>query len=241
MAELRCVHNMKDGEEELYDYYYEPDRHGEPDFDRPIFVSKKEFIADNDPQSLADVYTDFHSFGGIEFLVFRGRLSSAVFIYLSAKRAIAEVEAKLRASLEDGSYIVAGYQAESGAILSENIGTVEDAYRISMGATTVTAVAALEGLLIDLTPDSETRPEGLSRLLQAFIKRNDVPKSQANDIREMGQRIGRRRNVFAHTLTGSYFDKDNVITAMFTEEETDDTLYAVGAIAVLIERIESPS
>ena len=41
----------------------------------------------------------------------------------------------------------------------------------------------------------------------------------------MGQRVGRPRNTFAHSLTGSYSETDESIAAMFT------------TMAILIEKI----
>ena len=103
--------------------------------------------------------------------------------------------------------------------------------------TTVTAVAALESLLIDLTPDSDTKPRGLHMLLLAFLKRYKVPKSQSEYITEMELKVGRRRNTFAHTLTGSYFANDKSLQAMFTPETMEDTLYIVSKIAILMKEL----
>lgn len=99
------------------------------------------------------------------------------------------------------------------------------------------AVAALESLLIDLTPDSEPKPRGLHRLLLAFLRRYRVLKSRSEHITEMELSVGRRRNAFAHTLTGSYFANDRSLQAMFTPETMEDTLYTVGKIAVLMEEL----
>jgi hypothetical protein len=43
--------------------------------------------------------------------------------------------------------------------------------------------------------------------------------------------------MFAHTLTGSYFERNKAIQAMFTAEMLEDTLYTVGNIAILLEEI----
>ena len=45
------------------------------------------------------------------------------------------------------------------------------------------------------------------------------------------------RNTFAHSLTGSYWETDESIAAMFTTEAMEDSLYIVGAMAILIEEI----
>lgn len=194
-------------------------------------------ISKEDPAHLADLYVEFHDFGRVEFIIFRDRLSSAILIANSVQKTITELTSKFEAMREDGSHRVFGWEAESDDVLEESLGVTEDAYRISIGATIVTAVAALEGLLIDLVPDSEPRPKGLYRLLQDFLGRYDVPRVQAESIAQMGQRIGRRRNVFAHSLTGSYWETDESIAAMFTLQAMKDTLYTVGAIAIALEDI----
>jgi len=194
-------------------------------------------MADDDPTVLADLYIDFHDFDQIEFLIFKDRLSSAVLVSKSAKRGIDALMSKFEAQRKDGSYLVPGWEAESGDVFSGAIGVTEDAYRLLIGATILTAVAALESLLIDLTPDSERKTQGLYLLLQAFLRRYRVSASVGATITEMGRQVGKRRNTFAHSLTGSYWETDHSIAAMFTLETMQDTLYAVGKIAVQIEEI----
>lgn len=218
--------------------YYKADD-GNPNSLRPM--TKDEAIetylltADEDPTVLADLYIDFHDFGQVEFLIFRDRLSSAVLISNLTEKAIAELASKFEAMQKDGSHRVPGWEGESDLVLEESLGVTGDAYKLSIGATIVTAVAALESLLIDLIPDSEPRPEGLYRLLQAFLRRYKVPKAQAKVIDEMGLKVGKRRNTFAHSLTGSYWEKDEQVAAMFTPEIMEDTLYTAGKLAVLME------
>jgi hypothetical protein len=192
-------------------------------------------IADEEPESLADLYVDFHIFSQVEFLIFRDRLSSAILISNSAKKAIDEFLSKFEAIRREGSHIVPGWEAESDLALDESLGVTRDAYQVSIGATILTAVAALESLLIDLTPDSEPKPKGLSRLIRACLRRYKVPAPQADPIMKMTQEVGKRRNTFAHSLTGSYWETDETIAAIFTPQTLEDTLYTVGKIAVLME------
>jgi hypothetical protein len=194
-------------------------------------------IIEEEPQALADLYIDFYDFRRIEFLIFKNRLSSAVLIANSAEHRIGQLASKLETRQQDGSYIVPGWEAESGDVLSESLGVTNAARNISIGATIVTAVAALEGLLIDLAPKSEPRPKGLYQLLQAFLRRYAVLEPAKTEIMEMGKKVRDRRNTFAHSLTGSYWETDPSITAMFTSETMEDTLYTVGRIAVLMEEI----
>ena len=200
-------------------------------------IAAYEAMADDDPTVLADLYIDFHDFSQIEFLIFKDRLSSAVLISKSAERGIDALMSKFEAQRKDGSYLLPGWETESGDAFSEAVHVTEDAYGLLIGATILTAVAALESLLIDLTPDPEPKIRGLYRLLQAFLRRYRVSGSLEETITEMGRQVGQRRNTFAHSLTGSYWETDPSIAAMFTPETMQDTLYAVGDIAVQIEEI----
>lgn len=222
--------------------YFHADEDGNPDLSRPM--NKKESIefywqtADEDPTLLADLYLDFCNFSRIEFLIFKNRLSSAILVSNAAKKTIAETETQFKAQQKSGSHRrIPGREGESDLVLEENLGIIEYTYRISIGATIVTAIAALESLLIDLTSDSDPKPRGLHRLLLAFLKRYKVPKSRSEHITEMALKVGRRRNTFAHTLTGSYFANDKSLQAMFTLKTMEDTLYTVGKIAILMEEL----
>jgi hypothetical protein len=144
---------------------------------------------------------------------------------------------KFEAKREDGSYLISGWESESDLALSEALTVTNDAHNLSLGATIVTAVAALESLLIDLTPDSEPKPRGLAPLLLAFLRRYGVSESQTATMTETGKKLRVRRNTFAHSLTGSYRETDPSVAAMFTSETMEDTLYTVGRLAVLMERI----
>jgi hypothetical protein len=194
-------------------------------------------IIEEQPDALADLYIDFYDFVQIESLIFKHRLSAAMLIFNAASHGIDELMSKFEAKREDGSYLVSGWEAESNLVLSEAQGVTNDAYNLSIGATIVMAVAALESLLIDLIPDSEPKPRGLYRLLHAFLRRYGVPESQAAVITEMGKKLRDRRNTFAHSLNGSYWEIDPSVAAMFTSETMEDTLYTVGRLAVMIERI----
>ena len=87
-------------------------------------------------------------------------------------------------------------------------------------------------------PANPSSPEVVvRRFVGAGLERYKVPNSQAHTIAKMGQRVGRPRNTFAHSLTGSYWETDESIAAMFTTEAMEDSLYTVGAMAILIEEI----
>jgi hypothetical protein len=231
--------NKDDSNKDVRYAYFHADKDGNPG--RPM--NKKESIefywqtADEDPSLLADLYLDFYTFSRVEFLIFRDRLSSAILVSNAAKKTIAEMESKFKAQQQSGSHLILGWEGESDLALEEKLGIIEETYRISIGATIVTAVVALESLLIDLTPGSGPKPKGLHRLLLAFLKRYKVSKSRLEHITEMGLKVGRRRNIFAHTLTGSYFANDKSPQAMFTPETMEDTLYTVSKIAILMEEL----
>jgi hypothetical protein len=220
-------------------YYTAED--GDPGRLRPMTkdeaVEAYRLIADEEPDRLADLYVDFHDFIQIEFLIFKDRLSSAILISNSAKKALDELASKFEAMRKDESYRILGWEAESEVASEQSFSVTGQAYRTSIGATIVTAVAALESLLIDLTPDSEPKPKGLYKLMQAFLERYKVPAPQARGIAKMGQRVAKPRNTFAHSLTGSYWETDESVAALFTPDAMEDTLYTVGTIAVLMEEI----
>jgi len=127
---------------------------------------------------LADLYLDFNDFDQIELLIFRDRLSAAVLIANSVKKSLNGLASKYDAMRVDGSYAVPGWETETSENFDEKVGIPGAAHQISIGATILTAVAALESLLIDLTPDSEPRVRGLRKLIQAFLDRYEVPNSQ---------------------------------------------------------------
>jgi hypothetical protein len=92
-------------------------------------------------------------------------------------------------------------------------------------------------LLIDLAPDGASKRLGLSRQIQAFLERFKVSAVQAQHIAQLSSAVGKRRNTFAHSLTRSYWETDASVAAMFTPVAMEDTLYAIGRLAVLIEEI----
>jgi hypothetical protein len=221
--------------------YYHADEYGNPSspLNRKESIEHYQRNADEDPYILADLYLDFYVFSRVEFLIFKDHLISAILVSNAAKKTITEMESKFKVQKKSGSHRVPGWEYESDIVLDEQLGIIENTYRISIGATIVTAVAALESLLIDLTPDSEPKPKGLHRLLLAFLKRYKVSQSLSEHMIEMELKVGRRRNTFAHTLTGSYFAYDKSLQAMFTPETMEDILYTVGKIVVLIEELVS--
>jgi hypothetical protein len=192
---------------------------------------------DEDPTTLADLYLDFHIFSRIEFGIFRDRLSAAILVARAAKKQINQLEEHFKTQQQDGSHIVPGWEAESDDYLGVNMGTVETAYHLYIGATTVTAVAALEALLMDLTPDDEALPRGLHRLWIAFLDRYKVIGETRLRMIQQEQKIGKRRNTFAHALTGPYFSREKSIQDMFTEGTLQDTLQTVGNLAVEMEML----
>ena len=229
--------------DQVVKHYYPPDENGLPDFQNPIPMTRGELIeiyqdtADDEPASLADLYIDFHDFRQIEFLIFRDRLSSAVLIFNSVRQSLVELQSKFKRALKDGSQRTPGWEGESDEFVNEQIGVAEEAYKISLGATITTAVAALESLLIDLAPEPAPKLRGLSKRLNAFLSHHKVANSEAKTIRKMAKRVGDRRNAFAHALTGSYFERDKSTEAMFTLESMEDPLYSIGKVAVMIEGI----
>lgn len=219
--------------------YYFLDDDGETflPMDREEMVRSYHQYADEEPTSLADLYLDFHDFDQVEFLVFKDRLSSAILISRAAHRGIDETLAKFEAQKGDGSHRVLGWEGESDMMLTETLGITRDSYEISVGATIVTAVAALEGLLIDLLGSADMpRRGGLITRLEAFLRQQHVPAEQAQEIIEKGKAIAEPRNAFAHSLTGSHWYPPDEKVA-FTTETMENILFAVGRFAVLLEEL----
>lgn len=219
--------------------YYILDDDGETflPMDREEMVRSYHQHADEMPTSLADLYVDFHDFDRHEFLEFKDRLSSAVLISRAARRGIDEALAKFEAQKGDRSHRVPGWETESDIVLDETLGVTRDSYEISVGATIVTAVAALEGLLIDLLGDADSpRRGGLIPRLKAFLHQQHVPTEEAQGILEMAKAVADPRNAFAHSLTGSpWHTSGEEVT--FTAETMENILFAVGRLAVLLEDI----
>lgn len=194
-------------------------------------------LADEGPDTLADLYIDFYEFSQIEFLIFRDRLSSAILISNSATKVLDEWVSKLEATRKDGSYVQPGWEAESEIALDEKVHVAREAYRISIGATILTAVAALEALITDLVSDKGPKAQGLQGLTHVFFKIYETPEPEVRTIKALMKKVGKRRNTFAHSLTGSYWEKDHSVISMFTPEAMEDTLYTVGKIGVLLQEV----
>lgn len=217
--------------------YFHADDNGNPD--RPLteleHVEAYWANVDDDPYSLADLYLNFHDFARIEFVLFKDRLSAAILVARSARNAVSRLEARLEQQRQDGSHLVPGWEAESYAALDSSLGVVRDAQEIAIGATMLTAVAALELLLRDLSPNGEAR-SGLDQILKAFLARQNASPDETERITKMVSEVRKRRNAFAHTLTGSYWDQ-RTAGGMFTPESMDDTLFTVGEIAIALEAL----
>jgi hypothetical protein len=221
--------------------YHHGDEHGNPS-SRPM--NKSEIVQmyhdtrDDDPTVLADLYLDFHQFDRIEFLIFKDRLAASILVANSAKQSLENLEHTYKKQKADKSHHVKGWEGEMDMVLDEQLWLVENSYTISIGASTVAAVAALESLLIDLVPEGKKIPKGLHDLLKAFLEDHKVPKSNRKHLIGQELKIGKRRNIFAHTLTGSYFSNDKSVKELFTEQNWEDTLFTVADIAIQLEEIE---
>ncbi|PYC74900.1 hypothetical protein C7C45_03130 [Micromonospora arborensis] len=219
--------------------YFRADDKGNPDFTRPL--SQLEHVeaywdsADDDPTSLADLYLNFHDFDRIEFLLFKDRLSAAILIARSAGKAISRLQDRFEQERQDGSHRVPGWEAESDLVLEESLGVVQDAQGIAVGAAILSAVAALELLLKELSASTGKR-RGLDQSLRDLLAQQNASSDETKRIIEMVSRVRRRRNAFAHSLTGSYWDAPTA-EDMFTPESMEDTLFTVAKIAVALEAL----
>lgn len=206
-----------------------------------------EFI-DEDPTQLADLYLDFAAFGQIEFVIFQERLSIAVFLARSVQNASQKVLDKCTDLLASGEHRVAGWETESDLLIENQQGLAKEAAPIGYGAATLTAVAALEGLLDDLLALSASsgRRQGLRGLQDkwgALLASADVTGDSAQRLTADLQKVARRRNAFAHELTGSYWHENRRhtgSTATFSAEDLDETLHTIGRLAHALDDLLNP-
>jgi hypothetical protein len=80
---------------------------------------------------------------------------------------------------------------------------------------------------------STGRQSGLDQTLKDFLAQQNASPDETKRIIEMVSRVRERRNSFAHTLTGSYWDRPTT-EGIFTPESMDDTLFTVGEIAIAL-------
>ncbi|MDO3101018.1 hypothetical protein P5V93_24185 [Mycobacteroides abscessus subsp. abscessus] len=199
---------------------------------------------DDDPTELADIYLNFTDFERIEFQVFKQRLSIAVFLARSIDESARRVISRCEEESATDSHRIQGWDEESDLLLENRRGLAEDAAQIGRGAATITAVAALEGLLDDLLDPlagdpRRRRPRGLQDKWAALLAQTEFPGDRAQQFAVDVKKIADRRNAFAHELTGSYWPRnsqgrDSAATA-FTFEELQDTLHTIGHLAQTLE------
>jgi hypothetical protein len=219
--------------------YFHLDDRGNPGVLHPLtqleHVEAYWSSVDDNPNSLADLYLNFHDFDRIEFVLFKDRLSAAILVARSAGSATSQLRAGLEQQRQDGSHLIPGWEAESDNVLDDSLGVVRDAQEIAIGATILTAVAALELLLKELSTGAGGR-SGLEQTLKHFLARQAASPDEAKRIIEMVSKVRRRRNSFAHALTGSYWDRPTA-GEMFTPESMDDTLFTVAQVAIALEAL----
>jgi hypothetical protein len=185
---------------------------------------------------LAELYVNFHQFSQIEFMIFKDRLSAAILVANSTCQSVDNLKAEFEQERRDGSHRVPGWEGECDMDLDEKLSIVENAREISVGATMLTAVAALESLLKDLMPDGEKSRGGLKQLAEAFVLRHDAPLDEEDKIMAMVSKVSKRRNAFAHTLTGSYWAAEEP-EFKFDATTMHDTLFTIGEIAIALETL----
>jgi hypothetical protein len=218
--------------------YFHSDGNGDVDLTHPMTHSEHVQhyweVVDDDPTLLADIYLNFHDFSRIEFLFFKDRLSAAILVARSAMRASTHLGVQLQQDQQDGSRRVPDWETESDDALANALDVVHNAQGIATGAAMLTAVAALELLLSELS-ENPRRRDGFNKMLIDLLSKLDVSPDDKGRIMAMAAIVGKRRNSFAHRLTGSYWDETRLEEVLFTPKEMDDTLYKVAAIAIAME------
>src|SRR6266508_534554 len=88
------------------------------------------------------------------------------------------------------------------------------------------------------SPMTPLRVRSVSSKMRKRLRlvRQDASPEEAEHIIEMVSRVRKRRNFFAHTLTGSYWDQ-RAKGEMFTSEAMDDTLFTVAETAIALEAV----
>lgn len=146
----------------------------------PEMVQSYWEAADHCPEVLAALYVNFHQFDQLEFLIFYNRLSSAILVSNATRQSVDAKKRELHQTMHDGSHRFPGWEGESDMVLEEQMSIVEDAQKISIGATMLTAVVALESLLKDLVPDGASARSGLQQLTREYLVRNDASSQEVN-------------------------------------------------------------
>lgn len=201
--------------------------------------------SDDEPEMLADLYLDFHLFDRVEFLVFRDRLSSAIYVVRTSTAAAARdlsVFSDIRAT---GEHRIPGWEAESDHVLDEREGIVSEAVAVAYGAAVLSAVAALETLVGDLL-SSDIGPagrNGLQRKIESFLRGTNISTDDRVSLVGLVKTVAARRNAVAHELIGSYWQppiesgNSAVHNNIFDKETLEDTLFKIGEIVTLIESL----
>lgn len=232
--------NRIGGEQNWADRWYHSTDDGNPDFSRPMthpeMVQMYWDTVDDNPEMLAELYVNFHQFDQVEFLIFKDRLSAAILVANSTRQAVAEQRAALEAKKKDGSHRVSGWEGESDMVLDEQLFIVDNGQGISNGASMLTAVSALESLFRDLAPDGDASRGGLTQLAKEFLRQHNAKSEDRDEILAMVAKVSKRRNAFAHTLTGSYWATEE-LEFKFDWPTLEDTLLTVGEIAIALERL----
>jgi hypothetical protein len=165
-----------------------------------------------------------------------GATPAAILVANSTRQSVDALKAQFEQYKKDGSHRVEGWEGESDDVLDENLFIADNAQEISNGATMLTAVAALESLLKDLAPEGDTSRGGLHQLVKEFLRRHDALPEKGDNIMAMVLKVSKRRNAFAHTLTGSYWATEQQ-EFKFDPATMQDTLFTVGEIAIALEAL----
>ncbi len=223
--------------------YYHGTEDGDIDLSHPMThgeVVELYWAAQQDePSSASDIYFDFHKFDVVQFILFADRLSSAILVYRAARNQIEKFREQILADNESDTYATAGWGAERKILVEGNISILNESLYTVAGAVTVAAVAALESLLKDLDERSAATNSGLQKRADYFLGEHSstCEKRDLKLFRKKLALVARRRNQFAHNLTGSYFDRSQDASQMFTDNSVEETFQTVADLGIGIERM----
>jgi hypothetical protein len=187
---------------------------------------------------LADLYVDFAVFRQVEFMVFKDRLSMAVFL---SRSTLAAAE-QLREEWEDLAQSMDSVP-DIDLVVSENREMASDLAGIARGAATLTSVAAFESLIDDLRSPPKQDVPGLLPKWRILLDQRRIPDAASKRLTHNLRKVAKRRNDYAHSLTGSYWPKlsspgePRRPQSTFSAEELEDTFFTVGQLAVRLESL----
>lgn len=190
-------------------------------------------FAPEDPSMLADRYIEFTDFRRIEFLVFKDRLSTALYMHTQLKNTIDRDLSERREAVSKGDHRIEGWEGESDQVAEDIDQLLQTSMQIQAGAAVLTAVAALEALLGHIRASQPTKKQGDGLVSTAKVVTRELgfPVPARDSFLTSILHVARLRNQFAHQLDGGLWNHGPDIVT-FDEAVAEDAFMTVGRLAV---------